>query len=79
MKIELEPEECLQLFATITDRLLDEAALSDEDRATLKRWRSTSMTPGSDGMKELSAKINADLARTLQNKTRSPFVRPDWR
>ncbi|HET9475868.1 MAG TPA: hypothetical protein VFP63_00095 [Dehalococcoidia bacterium] len=79
MKIELEPEECLQLFAAITDRLVKEADLSDEDRAALKRWRSASMKPGSHGMKELSARINADLARTLQNKARSPFVRPDWK
>jgi hypothetical protein len=26
MKVELEAEECLQLFAAITDRLSDEAA-----------------------------------------------------
>ena len=79
MKVELEPEECLQLFAAITDRLLDEPALSAEDRASLKRWRSASMKPGSDGMKELSTRINADLARNLQNKAKSAIVRPDWK
>jgi hypothetical protein len=79
MKVELEAEECLQLFAAITDRLLDEAALSTEDRAALKRWRSGSMKAGSDGMKELSAKLNADLARALQNKAKSAIVRPDWK
>jgi len=79
MKVELEAEECLQLFAAITDRLLDEAALSTDDRAALKRWRSGSMKAGSDGMKELSAKLNADLARTLQNKAKSAIVRPDWK
>jgi len=79
MKVELEAEECLQLFAAISDRLLDEASLSTEDRAALKRWRSTSMKPGSDGMKELAAKINADLARTLQNKAKSAIMRPDWK
>ena len=79
MKVELEAEECLQLFTVVTDRLLDEAALSTEDRAALKRWRSDSMKAGSDGMKELSAKINADLSRTLQNKAKSAIVRPDWK
>ncbi len=78
MKVELEAEECHELFSTIVDRLLAEAALSDEDRAALKRWRSTSMKAGSDGMKALSAKINAGLARTLQNKAKSAIVRPDW-
>ena len=79
MRIELETEECLQIFAAITDRLLAEAGLKEEDRAALKRWRSASMKPGSDGMRDLAAKINSDLARTLQNKARSPFVRPDWK
>lgn len=79
MKIELEAEECLELFAAITDRLLDEAALSTEDRAALKRWRSTSMKPGSGGMKDLAARINADLARTLQTKAKSAILRPDWK
>jgi hypothetical protein len=79
MRVELEAEECLQLFSSITERLLEEAALSTEDRAALKRWRSGSMKPGSDGMKELSAKINADLARTLQNKAKSAILRPDWK
>ena len=78
MKVELEAEECLELFSTIVDRLLDEAGLSDEDRAALKRWRSGSMKADSAAMKELAAKINADLARTLQNKARSAIVRPDW-
>ncbi len=79
MKVELEAEECLELFSTIVERLLDEAALSTEDRAALKRWRSSSMRAGSDGMKELSAKINSDLSRTLQNKAKSAIVRPDWK
>jgi len=78
MKVELDAEECLELFSAIAERLLDEAALSVEDRAALKRWRSTSMKAGSDGMKELAAKINADLSRTLQNKAKSAIVRPDW-
>ena len=78
MKVELEAEECRELFAAITDRLLDEAAFSIEDRAGLKRWRSGSMKAGSDDMKELAARINADLARTLQNKAKSAIVRPDW-
>ena len=79
MKVELEAEECLQLFSAITDRLLNEAALPDADRAALKRWRSGSMKAGSDAMKVLAAKINADLGRTLQNKAKSAIVRPDWK
>ena len=79
MRVELETEECVELFSTIVDRLLDEAGLSNEDRAAVKRWRSAEMKAGFDGMKELAAKINADLTRTLQNKAKSAIVRPDWK
>lgn len=79
MRVEFEPEECLELFVVITDRLLDEAALSTEDRAVVKHWRSTAMKPGSGGMKELATKINADLDRALQNKAKSAIMRPDWK
>jgi hypothetical protein len=79
MRVELEAEECVELFSTIVDRLLDEAGLSNEVRASVKRWRSAEMKAGSDGMTELAAKINADLTRTLQNKAKSAIVRPDWK
>ena len=78
MRVELEAEECVELFSTIVDRLLDEAGLSSADSAAVKRWRSAAMKTGSDGMNELAAKINADLERTLRNKARSANLRPDW-
>ncbi len=79
MKVELEPEEARELLALIVDRLVDGAAFSDEDRATLRRWRSDSMKAGSPGMQELTAKINADIERTLRTKEKSAAMKPDWR
>lgn len=79
MKVELEPEETRELLGVIVDRLVEEAGFSDSDRATLRRWRSDSMRPGSQGMRELTAKINAEVARILQTKSKSAVVRPDWR
>ena len=79
MKIELEPEEGRELLSLIVDRLTDEGDLSDADRAALKRWRSEQMKAGSDGMRELTAKINADLERALRSKEKSAVQKPDWR
>lgn len=79
MKVELEAEECVELFSTIVDRLLDEAELSNEDRAAVKRWRSAEMKAGSEGMNALAVMINSDLERTLRNKAKSAIVRPDWK
>ena len=79
MKLELEPEEGRELLSLIVDRLVDEAALSAADRAVLKRWRSEQMKAGSDGMRELTAKINADVERALRSKEKSAVQKPDWR
>ena len=79
MKLDLEREEAREVLVMIVDRLIDEASLSDQDRATLRRWRSESMKAGSDGMIELTAKMNADIDRALKTKERSAIMKPDWR
>lgn len=79
MKLELDREEAREVLVMIVDRLLEEAGLGDEDRAALRRWRSEGMTAGSEGMKELTAKMNADIDRALKSKEKSAIVKPDWR
>ncbi len=79
MKLELEPEEGRELLSLIVDRLAAEAGLGDQDRATVKRWRSEQMKAGSDGMKELTVRINADLERALRSKEKSAVQKPDWK
>ncbi len=79
MRLELELEEGRELLSLIVDRLAKEAGLSDKDRATVKRWRSEQMKAGSDGMKELTEKLNADLERALKAKEKSAVQKADWR
>ncbi len=79
MRLELGAEEARELLVLLLDRIIDEAGLSDADRATLRRWRSANMKAGSDGMKELTAKINADIDRALKSKEKSAIMKPDWR
>jgi len=79
MRLELDAEEGRELLSLIVDRLAGEAGLPDQDRATLKRWRSEQMKAGSDAMKELSDTINADLERALRSKEKSAIQRADWR
>jgi hypothetical protein len=78
MKVELEVEEARQLAVFVIDRLVEDAALPAKDVATLRKWRTT-LTPGSEGIRELTAKLNADIARALENKKKSSVVKPDWR
>jgi hypothetical protein len=67
------------LFSAVSAALLADIKFSTADGAALKRWRSKSMTPGSEGMKELAAKINADIVRALENKAKSAVIKPDWK
>ncbi len=79
MRLELDQEESVELLSLIVDRITRKAGLATKDRATVKRWRSEQMKAGSDAMKELTDKINADLERALRSKEKSAIQRADWR
>ncbi len=79
MKLELEQEESVELLSLIVDRITQETKLTTRDRATVKRWRSEQMKAGSDAMKELTDKINADLERAIRTKAKSAVQKADWR
>jgi hypothetical protein len=78
MKVEFETEEAWNLMSHIISRLLDETELSDSDRAKVRRWKSDEMRVTSQEMKVLTQKINEDLARSMERKTRSQLRKPDW-
>jgi len=79
MHLQLDLEESHQLFTAIIDSLIESISFAGADGAAIKRWRSESMRTGSEGMKELAARINADIERALTNKTKSAITRPDWK
>ncbi len=79
MRLELEQEESVQLLSLIVDRITQEAGIATKDRAAVKRWRSEQMKAGSEGMRELTNKINADLDRALRTKEKSAVQKADWR
>ena len=79
MKVEFEIEETRELLVFLCDRLIEDAGLAEEDRATIRKWRGDSMRAGSPGMRDLHDRVNADLARALENKQRSYVRKPDWR
>ncbi|MDT7944183.1 MAG: hypothetical protein RQ985_06535 [Dehalococcoidia bacterium] len=78
MRVELEVDEARELLLLIVQKLAQEAELSEEDRAQLRRWFSEQMRTGSEAMKELTQKVNADLERIWRTKQRSAVRRPDW-
>jgi hypothetical protein len=78
MKVELTVDEAWTLLAVVVDHVVDEAGLSDDDRARIKRWRSEEMKLNSEAMRVLAQKVNEDLEKTSRSKERSPIRRPDW-
>ena len=78
MKVELDADEVWALLSTMTKHVLDEVELSDEDRASLRRWRGQRMRQGSDDMKALVQKVNDDLLRVQKSHERSPIQKHDW-
>ncbi len=78
MEVQFTDDELAEAFSVLINRMADEAALSDKDRAMLKRWKSTSMKLGSDDMEDLVRKANEDLLRGLARRERSQIRKPDW-
>jgi hypothetical protein len=79
MKVEFDAEEVREILVLVGDRLIADAGLPEADRAALRKWRSESMRAGSQGMRELTAAVNADLNRALEAKRKRHVLKPDWR
>lgn len=77
MKVEFSVEECHRMFEAVIDELVA-VDLDKKDRATLRRWRSNEMTPGSALMQALAEKINSEVQRSHDRSVVSPIKKPDW-
>ncbi len=78
MKVELDTDEAWNLLSHIIVRLVDETELADKDRAAIRRWKSDEMRATSQEMRVLTSKINEDLAKTMERKSKSQLRKPDW-
>ena len=78
MRVQIDEDETWAMLSTVMKKVLDEAGLSDEDRASLKRWRSEQMRPGREASKALLDRLNADLERVVKAKERSAIQKHDW-
>ena len=71
MKVEFENDEAWNLMSHVVAKLLEETPLEDSDRARIRRWKS-------DEMRVLTEKINDDLKKMMERKTKSQLRKPDW-
>jgi hypothetical protein len=77
MKVEFSVEECHTMFESVMDELLG-MDLDKKDRALLRRWRSSTVTPGSALMQALAEKINTEVQRSHDRSLVSAIKKPDW-
>lgn len=77
MKVEFTVDETHRMFEAVIDELVG-LDMDKKDRATLRRWRSDEMSPGSPLMQRLSEKINAEIQQSHDRSEVSPIKKPDW-
>jgi len=68
VQIILEPEEAWSIVTLVVAQVLDQVELSDEGKATVRRWRSDH-NEGSVEIAELTVGLNEVLGTTLDDKT----------
>ncbi|HEU0073531.1 MAG TPA: hypothetical protein VFS30_05920 [Dehalococcoidia bacterium] len=79
MKVEFATDEAWELMSHVIGRMLEEADLTDADRAKVRRWKSDEMRATSQEMRVLTSKINDDLEKMMARKIKSQIRKPDWR
>ena len=77
MRVEFTVDECHNMFEAVLDQLL-ELDLDKKDRATLRRWRSDGMSPGTPLMRTLADKLSAQIQQSHDRSEVSPIKKPDW-
>jgi hypothetical protein len=78
VKVQIDEDEAWAMLSTVMQKVLDEAGLSDDDRAALRRWRSEQMRPGREASRALLDRLNTDLERVMKGKERSRIQKHDW-
>lgn len=78
MKVEVDNDEAWNLMSQIVVKLIEEAPLSDRDRAQIRRWKTDEMRVTSQEMRVLTQKINEDLKTQNERKNKSQLRKPDW-
>ena len=78
MKVEMDNDEAWNLMTHVLGRMLEETSLSDADRARIRRWKTDELRVTSQEMRVVTQKINEDVARTMERKTKSQLRKPDW-
>lgn len=77
MKVQFTVEEIHSMFEAVIDQIV-EIDLDKKDRAAIRRWATSEMSPGEPAMRRLSDKINEQVQHAHDRSEVSPIKKPDW-
>jgi hypothetical protein len=77
MQIILDTDEAWSIMSLVLSQVLDQAELSDEAKATLRRWR-TEHNEGTAEMSELTISMNEAIGTVLDEQTTRLVRRQGW-
>ena len=77
MQIILDTDEAWSIMSLVVSQVLDQAELSDEAKATLRKWR-TEHNEGTAEMSELTVTMNEAIGTVLDEQTTRLVRRQGW-
>ena len=77
MQIILDNDEAWSIMSLVVSQVLDQAELSDEGKASLRKWR-TEHNDGTAEMADLTVTMNESLGTVMDEKTTRLVRRQGW-
>ena len=77
MQVILETDEAWSIMTLVVSQVLDQVDLTDEAKATLRRWR-TDHNDGTAEMSDLTVTMNAILGTVMDERTERLIRRAGW-
>jgi hypothetical protein len=77
MQIILDTDEAWSIMSLVVSQVLDQAELSDEGKATLRKWR-TEHNEGTAEMADLTVTMNEAIGTVLDEQTTRLVRRQGW-
>jgi hypothetical protein len=77
MQIILDTDEAWSIMSLVVSQVLDQAELSDEGKAALRKWR-TEHNDGTAEMSELTVSMNESIGTVMDEQTTRLIRRQGW-
>jgi hypothetical protein len=77
MQIILDTDEAWSIMSLVVSQIVDQAELSDEGKATLRKWRQEH-NEGTSEMSELTVTMNEAIGTVMDEQTTRLIRRQGW-